>query len=60
MKLHIKLGTHSASFINIPLKIPPIVGQRLEFKNEERMIRVRCHLIKDLGNNDLLYYMELF
>jgi len=62
MKLHVKVGTHPAYFADVVRKKkPPKIGASLELKDEQRNgkpIRVCCHAIKNLGNDDILYFME--
>jgi hypothetical protein len=61
MRLHVKVGTYPAYFADVVLKKkPPKVGDCLELKKDSgKPIRVRCTLIKNLGENDILYFMEL-
>ncbi|MFA5366256.1 MAG: hypothetical protein WC325_13830 [Candidatus Bathyarchaeia archaeon] len=61
MRLHVKVGTHPAYFADVILKKKqPKVGDCLELKKDgSKPICVRCTLIKNLGENDVLYFMEL-
>lgn len=62
-RLHVKVGTHPASYANmIGRNRPPKVGDFLFLENEVeggKPLRVRCDQIKDLGHGDILYYVEL-
>jgi len=62
-RLHVKVGTHPASYANmIGRTRPPKVGDLLLLENElegGKPLRVRCDEIKDCGYGDILYYMEL-
>ena len=59
MRLHIKVGTHPAYFVVVQKKKPPKIGERLILKNGNKTIHIQCSIIKNLGDNDILYYMDL-
>lgn len=60
MKLHVKIGTHPAEFIMIKGNKPPKIGDELEFIKDNRIVTTRCYLIKNLCDDDILYYLELW
>ena len=62
MRLHVKVGTHSAYYAWVIRKRkPPKVGDVLWLKSENKYqpIRVRCELIKKDDDYDTLYYFSL-
>lgn len=62
-RIRVRIGSLPACFMNmIGREKLPEVGEILELENtleNGKPLRVQCWLIKDMGNGDFLYYMEM-
>lgn len=60
MKLQIKVGTGPKEVLDVVRKrTPPKVGEKFYIRRDGREERVLCSMIKEIGQNNYLYFVDL-